>query len=81
MPQAEAASAGLMFGKGIYLTDQFGKAAGACKGDNKYVLVVEAALGDIFHATQPTSELPKFYHSLKGNGKLAPAIKGLKDLN
>jgi hypothetical protein len=52
LPSKESADTGLMFGKGIYLTDCFSKAANnAISGQGQgVVFLVEAALGDMHKA-------------------------------
>lgn len=65
MPSQEAASTGLMFGKGIYLTDCFSKAANQCQvaaqatstfdptSNFGLIFLVEAALGQMHLAYAP----------------------------
>jgi hypothetical protein len=89
MPSLESASTGLMFGKGIYLTDCFSKAANQCqvqpsKTKLGVVFLVEAALGEMHLAYQPEqfkTGAVIFSHSVYGVGKQKPDIKGLVDLN
>ena len=89
----EAPSTSLRFGKGIYLTDCFSKAAqqsiggdasGLQPGQAKkgVILLVEVALGDMHVAKQPepTLMMPQFSHSVYGVGALKPDIRGLIDL-
>ncbi len=68
------------FGKGIYLTDSFSKAAKeSCtqkdeSPDGKHygiVFAVEAALGEMYKAYEPDqfkNGLPAYYHSVYGVG-------------
>ena len=77
---------GLMFGKGIYLTDCFSRAATMAMNEKKpqrvTVLVAETALGDIYTAKAPQDfeSAPIYHHSVFGPGKMKPADKGIKDL-
>ena len=53
MPAAES-SVGMMFGRGIYLTDCFSKAASKSMGSNLgVVFLAEAALGEMHMAYEP----------------------------
>ncbi len=53
MPTVES-SVGLMFGRGIYLTDSFSKAANISLNQNQAaVFLVEAALGEMHRAYEP----------------------------
>lgn len=79
MPAVES-SVGLMFGRGIYLTDCFSKAASvSCNSqqrneDGTYqgvVFLVEAALGEMHRAYEPdqmVNGLPLYCHSVYGVG-------------
>jgi hypothetical protein len=87
LPSKESADTGLMYGKGIYLTDCFSKAANnAISGQGQgVVFLVEAALGDMHKAFQPEQNrrgaLPFFAHSVYGVGHQKPSASGLRDLN
>ena len=87
---AEAPTAGLMFGKGIYLSDAFSKAIGQCHLNTKstepklgLVFLAEAALGEMHRAHQPEQfpGAPSFSHSVYGVGKYKPCKEGIKDIN
>ena len=80
MPSIDQAEVGLMFGKGIYLTDCFSKAANSCQvqvvssfDQNRFgiVFLVEAALGQMHLAYQPDQFKhgpPIYCHSVYGVG-------------
>ena len=80
MPASEAPSTSLRFGKGIYLTDCFSKAASQCFADQGFdsndegkrgiVFLVEVALGDMHWAYQPEPlmQMPPQAHSVYGVG-------------
>ena len=91
LPSKESSDTGLMFGKGIYLTDCFSKAASQCMpiGADKetmqgVVFLAEAALGDMHKAYQPESfkrgATPFSAHSVYGVGQQKPSVNGLKDI-
>ena len=92
MPASEAPSTSLRFGKGIYLTDCFSKAASQCFADQGFdsndegkrgiVFLVEVALGDMHWAYQPEPlmQMPPQAHSVYGVGAQRPDIRGLVDL-
>ncbi len=81
-----------MFGRGIYLTDSFSKAAvvsfsqqQANQPGSHYgvVLLAEAALGEMHRAFEPdqfANGLPIYCHSVYGVGQQKPAISGLVDV-
>jgi len=89
---AEAPATSLRFGKGIYLTDCFSRAAAQSIGEagpvtagqarQGVVFLVEVALGDMHWAFQPepTLQMPEMAHSVYGVGAQKPDIKGLIDL-
>ena len=74
IPSLESASTGLMFGKGIYLTDCFSKAANKSQNRGEQfgiVFLVEAALGQMHLAYSPDqfkNGAPSFNHSVYGVG-------------
>lgn len=93
MPAAEAPSNLMRFGKGIYLTDCFSRAASQChdatslsaEGEETklgLVFLVEVALGDMHwaYAPEPLMQMPPMAHSVYGVGNQKPDIRGLIDL-
>ena len=89
MPLAEAAQTGYMFGKGIYFTDCFSKAAAHCIGPNKqqvnrsFMVLSEVALGDMHKAYAPhqfKKSAPMYCHSVYGVGLQKPKSVGIRDL-
>ena len=81
----------MRFGKGIYLTDCFSKAASQCFDQNTslsegtkqgVVFLVEVALGDMHfsHSPEPLIQMPPNAHSVYGIGSQKPDIRGLIDL-
>ena len=79
MPAPES-TVGLMFGRGIYLTDSFSKAANVSCNPQQVtdqgthygvVFLCEAALGEMHKAYEPepfVNGLPQYYHSVYGVG-------------
>lgn len=96
MPAPEAPSNLMRFGKGIYLTDCFSRAASQCHDANSLsqsadgaaeaklglVFLVEVALGDMHwaYAPDPLMKMPPMAHSVYGIGAQKPDIRGLIDL-
>ena len=92
MPPLEAPATSLRFGKGIYLTDCFSRAAqmsidthelsSTGQAQRGVVFLVEVALGDMHRAYQPDPliQMPPMAHSVYGVGALKPDIRGLIDL-
>lgn len=93
MPAVEAPSNLMRFGKGIYLTDCFSRAASQCHDSNTLssetdsaklglVFLVEVALGDMHwaYAPEPLMQMPPMAHSVYGVGAQKPDIRGLVDL-
>lgn len=92
MPNADSSMTGYMFGKGIYFTDCFSKAALQSLGPAKkiantshrsFILLSEVALGDMHRAYAPHQfkrSAPMFCHSVYGVGLQKPEQLGIKDL-
>ena len=82
----EAPSTGYLYGKGIYLADEFNKSINYCdsfynKNDKKnysYILLCEAALGKIYECGanqfKDLSFLNEGYNSLKGLSNMGPDL-------
>ena len=92
MQVPEAPSTSLKYGKGIYLTDCFSRAALASMDlspqapttQKTLVFLVEAALGEMHKAFEPEPDMlmaPGNCHSVYGVGAQKPDIRGLIDLN
>ena len=89
MPAAESAVTGYMFGKGIYFTDCFSKAAMQAMSQKPaqvsraFVLLSEVALGDMHKAFAPHQfkrSAPMFCHSVYGVGLSKPKQIAIKDV-
>ena len=91
MPSAASAPTGYMFGKGIYFTDCFSRAATQCVGmrgsatkDARcFMLLSEVALGDMHKAFSPyqfKKSAPMYCHSVHGVGLQKPNHIGIRDL-
>jgi hypothetical protein len=66
-----------LYGKGVYLADQFSKSAHYCRGTGSDILImlIDSALGKSKVFERPDYNamyLPTGFHSAKGFGNMAP---------
>ena len=89
IPAVESAITGYMFGKGIYFTDCFSKAAmkamemKPAQISKAYVMLSEVALGDMHKAYAPHQfkrSAPMYCHSVYGVGLNKPKQIAIKDV-